>query len=215
MPVSNKSATCELSHVFTPSINYSLLLKHCDPNQFFQVGKTGGNRSEWDQGCKKSNNSQLKCSSSAWVGAAVCRYALSQNTTLDTSIPHLLFWMVLCSFFNVSQYTSDIIVVPCCMNSTISSPFQSQKTVTISFLAGRRLFKLFRLVWWMCVHPLLWLLFGFSISKWNPGFITCYSYNVIEKFAIFVVSLKKIYKSRSVLCAPVSISGTHLAQNLW
>jgi hypothetical protein len=26
------------------------------------------------------------------------------------------------------------------------------------------LFKLFRLVWWMCVHPLLWLLFGFQHS---------------------------------------------------
>jgi hypothetical protein len=33
----------------------------------------------------------------------------------------------------------------------------------------------FWLVWWMCVHPLLWLLFGFSIHKWNPGFITSYS----------------------------------------
>jgi hypothetical protein len=35
IPVSNKSAAYELSHVLTPSINFSLLLKHCDPNQFF------------------------------------------------------------------------------------------------------------------------------------------------------------------------------------
>jgi hypothetical protein len=42
----------------------------------------------------------------------------------------------------------------------------------------------------MCVHPLLWLLFGFNIHKWKPGFITCYSYDMTEKFmAIFVVSL--------------------------
>jgi hypothetical protein len=27
------------------------------------------------------------------------------------------------------------------------------------------MFKLFQLVWWMCVHPLLWLLFGFNITN--------------------------------------------------
>jgi hypothetical protein len=38
MPVSKKSAACELSHVLIPSINFSLLvlLKHCDLNQFFR-----------------------------------------------------------------------------------------------------------------------------------------------------------------------------------
>jgi hypothetical protein len=35
-PVSKKSAACEFSHVLTPSINSSLLLNHCDPNQFFR-----------------------------------------------------------------------------------------------------------------------------------------------------------------------------------
>jgi hypothetical protein len=72
-----------------------------------------------------------------------------------------------------------------------STPFLSQKTVAISFLAGRqRLFKPFRLAWWVCVHPLLWLHFGFSIHKWKPYFIICHSYDDIEKFiAIFVVSL--------------------------
>jgi hypothetical protein len=37
-PVSKKSAACELSHVLTPSINSSLLLKHCD-QPVLQVGK--------------------------------------------------------------------------------------------------------------------------------------------------------------------------------
>jgi dTDP-4-amino-4,6-dideoxygalactose transaminase len=36
MPVSEKSAACELSLILTPSISYSLLLKCCDPNQFFR-----------------------------------------------------------------------------------------------------------------------------------------------------------------------------------
>jgi hypothetical protein len=57
------------------------------------------------------------------------------------------------------QYTCDVIVVPCCMNCTLSAPFLSQKTVAIRFLEGRRMFKLFRLVWWICVHPLLWLIY--------------------------------------------------------
>jgi hypothetical protein len=38
MPVSEKSAACELSHVLTHSIN-SLLLRHCDPNQFFYINR--------------------------------------------------------------------------------------------------------------------------------------------------------------------------------
>jgi hypothetical protein len=135
------------------------------------------------------------------------------------SNPHLLFWMALCSFFSLSQYTCDVIVVPYCMNSTISIPFMSQKTVPICRLSGRRLSKLFQLVWWKCVHPLLWLLIGFNFHKWNPGFITCYSYNVIKKFiAIFWgIALKRL-KAKAilyVLCAPMSIFRTHLAQNLW
>jgi hypothetical protein len=77
------------------------------------------------------------------------------------------------------------------------------------------LFKLFRLVWWMCVHPLLWLLFGFNTHKWNPGFITCYLYDVIEKFiTVFVVSVKA-EAILCVLCIQVSIFRTHLMQNLW
>jgi hypothetical protein len=37
--------------------------------------------------------------------------------------------------FSISQYTCDVIVVPCCMNYTISTPFLSQNTVAISLLA--------------------------------------------------------------------------------
>jgi hypothetical protein len=38
-------------------------------------------------------------------------------------------------FLCVLQYIYDIVVVPCCMNSTISTPFVPQKTVII-YLAG-------------------------------------------------------------------------------
>jgi hypothetical protein len=38
----------------------------------------------------------------------------------------------------------------------INTPFLSKKAVAVSFLAGKqRFFELFRLVWLMCVQPLL------------------------------------------------------------
>jgi hypothetical protein len=39
----------------------------------------------------------------------------------------------LMQFFNILQYTSDVIVVPC-TNSTISTPFLFKKTVAVTFL---------------------------------------------------------------------------------
>jgi hypothetical protein len=36
MPVSEKYAACELSHILIPSTNSSLLLKSCDPSHFFR-----------------------------------------------------------------------------------------------------------------------------------------------------------------------------------
>jgi hypothetical protein len=45
------------------------------------------------------------------------------------------------------QYTSGVIVVPCRMNSTITTPFLSLKTVAIIMLAGRGLVKLSLFVW--------------------------------------------------------------------
>jgi hypothetical protein len=61
-------------------------------------------------------------------------------------------WLALRSFFSVLQHTCDIIVVPFCMNSAISTPFLSQKTVAISFLADvcLNLFGLFREC--VCIH---------------------------------------------------------------
>jgi hypothetical protein len=52
-----------------------------------------------------------------------------------------------------TQYTFDIILFPCCMNSAICTPFLSQKTVVISFLTGRqRCLNVFWPFWWICIH---------------------------------------------------------------
>jgi hypothetical protein len=97
------------------------------------------------------------------------------------------------------QYTSVVIVVLCCMNSTISTPFLSQKTAVISLLVDVCLY-VSGFFCWMCVHPLLWLHFGFNIHKQNPGFITYYSYDVIKKFiTIFVASLWKSQSASHLL----------------
>ena len=49
--------------------------------------------------------------------AVVCGRALScRSTTSDVNIPLLLFSMALHSFFRVSQYVSDVIVVPGSIN---------------------------------------------------------------------------------------------------
>jgi hypothetical protein len=72
--------------------------------------------------------------------------------------------------------------------------FAVPEKVAINFVTGRRLFKLFRLVWWMCASTASTALW-FQHLLMKPGFITCYSCGVIEKFiAMFVVSL---YRSES------------------
>jgi hypothetical protein len=86
--------------------------------------------------------------------AALCRCTLSGNSTTPAiSVPHLLFWIALRRFFSVSQYASDVTVVPCCMNSIISTPFLSQKTVAISLLAGWQRVQFFEFFGeCVCIH---------------------------------------------------------------
>jgi hypothetical protein len=54
--------------------------------------------------------------------------------------------------FSVSQYTSDVIVLSCCMDSTIRTPGLSQKTAAISYLVDVSLncFGLFGE--FVCIH---------------------------------------------------------------
>jgi hypothetical protein len=51
-------------------------------------------------GCREDGQiSQLKCSSSAWVRTSICIHILPwRSSTLDVSIPCLLFWMALYIF---------------------------------------------------------------------------------------------------------------------
>jgi hypothetical protein len=56
-------------------------------------------------------------------------------------------------YFSALQYTSDAIVVPCCMNFTISTPFLTQETVAISFLADNVRLNFFGLFGeCVCIH---------------------------------------------------------------
>jgi hypothetical protein len=109
----------------------------------------------------------LQCSISTIstpVQAPVCGHTLScRNTSPYVSIPCLLFWTALHISFSVLQYTSDLTVVPCCMNSIISTPFSSKKRVAIRFLAD--------LVCLMHVYEFT-ALADLWFYKWNPDFIT-------------------------------------------
>jgi hypothetical protein len=65
------------------------------------------------------------------VSAAICRPASSwRNTTLNISIPHLLFWIVLCSFLAFHNTLQMLLW-------SLAAPFPAlfQKTFVISFLA--------------------------------------------------------------------------------
>jgi hypothetical protein len=101
------------------------------------------------------------------VLAAVCGRALSwRSTTPDVSIPRLLFWMVLHSVFRVSKYTYSVSVVACCVNSTISRRFLSQKTVATSVLADKVClsFCCFFLEY-VCIHSFDWVLVSSAVSR--------------------------------------------------
>jgi hypothetical protein len=147
---------------------------------------------------------------------AVFRRALAcRSITPDVSIPLLLIWMAVHSFISVSQYTSDVIAVSCYLNSTISTYFLSQKTVAVTYLAGRqRLFKLFRHVWWMCVLPLFdWtLVLTFTNDTRVSLLIRMWLRNVHRHVCGIV--LRKSAKGEAFLyvsCAPVNILGIRLA----
>lgn len=58
---------------------------------------------------------------------------------------YLVFIYLFIFIISVSQHTSDIIVVPCSMNSTISIPILSKKTVAINFRADNIHFNFYDL----------------------------------------------------------------------
>jgi hypothetical protein len=82
------------------------------------------------------------------------------------------------------------------------------------FLAGgQRLFQLSRLLWLMCVHPLLWLFFGFNNQVSSPVTRTLQLTNSLPSLWY----RSETVKAEAILCilwAPLSILGTHLVQNL-
>jgi hypothetical protein len=143
----------------------------------------------------------------------VCRHALSWRITApDVSISRLLFCMALCSFFffggGVSKYTCDIVVPVSWIPP--SAPLSCPREQLPPAFWQADLFILFRHVWWMYMHRLPSLLYGFSIHKWNPLFITCYSYDMFEKFiASFVVSLQKSQSRCHSLCF------VHTREHFW
>jgi hypothetical protein len=137
------------------------------------------------------------------------------STVMQEHYTVMSTWHDFCSEWPAFRYTlmSLLYSVTCCMNSTINTPFLPYQ------LCGRCLIRPFRLIWWNCVHPLLWLLFCFNIRKWNPGFIM-----LLERCDREIhphlcgIDLEKSKPKEAflcILCAPTAIFGTHVAHNLW
>jgi hypothetical protein len=108
--------------------------------------------------------------------------AIQKVTSCEMSVPHLLFWMALCSFLVFcTHYTTDFIVFPCWANSTISAPFLSQKTVAIRFLADNVCLNFYSLfgdnVCINCFHCSLVSTFTNEIQFWSPDILKMWSRN--------------------------------------
>jgi hypothetical protein len=116
-------------------------------------------------------------------------------------------------FFIFLQYTFDITVVPCCMNSTISMPFLSCPRKEFPSAMWQTFVKLLRLG--QCAHPQLWLLLGFNSCKWRR----CHHLLLIQcdwEIHCHLCGISLKVKTKAILCiscAPMSIFGAHLSKN--
>jgi hypothetical protein len=117
--------------------------------------------------------------------------------------------------FSVLQYISYVIVVPSCMDPTISTPLLFQKAVVISLLADRhRLYKLFGLVLWMWASTALtalWFQNSQTKLKFHHLLLVRCDWEIHHRLCgIALKSQTRIEAIFCVLCAPVNIFGTHL-----
>jgi hypothetical protein len=73
-----------------------------------------------------------------------------------TGCQHSTFFVLngpmLLVFFGVSQYTSDVIVVPCCMNSSISNLSSPRKPLASAFLQADNVYLNFIGLFGECVR---------------------------------------------------------------
>jgi hypothetical protein len=184
--VSVKSAACELSHILTPSIYSSLFIFDLLWSQpVLQVGKQVVVAWSEIRAARRMVRQfpvemLQQCSSASSCMRA--RIVMEEHCTgCKHSMPFVLEWSCAVSLV----FRNTLLILLWSLVVWIQPPPLRHQLSGI-----QQLFKLFWFVWWMCVHPLLQLLFCFSIHKWNPGYITCYLYDVIEKFIpIFVVLL--------------------------
>jgi hypothetical protein len=106
-------------------------------------------------------------------------------------------WLALRSFFSVLQYTSDVTVVPCCMNSTINTSFLSNKPGAISFPGDvcLNLFGLFHEC--VCIHCFDWSLVSTITNETQISSpVTCMMWLRNSLPSLWYHS-QKAYKSRS------------------
>jgi hypothetical protein len=163
MPVSKKSATCELCHNLTPSINFSLFLKCCDPNQFLQVGK--------EVVVSRSGISPVR-TTPIWNAPAVleCEQLYADMHRHGGALHHMSAFHTFCSewpytvFLTVSQVIRLTLLCSHAAWIPPSAPLSCpRKQLPSAF--WQMSVKTILTCWWMCMQSLLWLVFGFNIHK--------------------------------------------------
>jgi hypothetical protein len=128
-------------------------------------------------------------------------------------------WPAIRSSFSVFQYTSDITVVPCCMNSTISISFCPRNQLpSIFWQADNTCLKFFGMFLDVCASTALTALW-FQHSHMKPRFhhLSLIQCDCKIHRHLCGIALKKSIKAEAILCilcAPMSIFGTRLVQNL-
>ena len=113
-------------------------------------------------------------------------HAEAQHLT-STFLSFCFQW--LCAvFFRVSQYVSDVIVVPGSINLINDTPFLSQNTVAISFLFANDCLNFLGLFGeCVCIHCRNCSLVS---TLTNPCFIACH--NLVKKFVpLIMITLQK------------------------
>jgi hypothetical protein len=214
--VSKTSAACEPSHVLTPSINFTLLLKHFFSKQVLQVGKQVVLARIGIRAVKEGVQTTSRWNSPGVLSASSCMWTrifmMEHYTGCQHSTPFVLNDPR--HFVSVSQYTSDVIVAPCCTNSIISIPFLSQKKLLSAFWQTKVVWTFSSCLMnvWMCMTA-LW----FHLSQLKPRFrhpllVRC-DWESYRHLCGIILDKIKAEATLCVLCAPVSIFGNFLRKN--
>jgi hypothetical protein len=189
--MNNLLQASEFSHITTPSINYYYCWSAWS-QPVLQVGKevvvTWSNIRTVNRVIRENAVEMHQQCPSASSCIQTCILVEEHNSRYQHSTP--CFWMAIHSYLSVLRYTCDIIVAPCCMNSTISTLSCPRKQFSLAFwrVYSRLNFFSARLLN-VCTYTVLATLLPFlhKLSKVNGGLFPNFPCNRKEVLKYFVL----------------------------